>query len=62
LVDGDQAFLLSPTAGIARISLNDGAEQSFAKLGQPAVKGPVAFGPRLIVAAPDGTLLVVNRP
>jgi outer membrane protein assembly factor BamB len=62
LTDGENAFLLFPAAGLARIALADGAEGAFAELGQPAVAGPVAFGPRLVVSAPDGTLLIVNRP
>jgi hypothetical protein len=61
LVDGESAFVLFPE-GVARISTGDGAEQAFAELGQSAIEGPVAFGPRLVVAAADGTLLVVNRP
>jgi hypothetical protein len=62
LVDGDHAFLLCPNGGVARIALADGAEAAYSELGQPAVAGPVAFGPRLVVAAPDGTLIIVNRP
>ncbi|MBA3480223.1 MAG: PQQ-binding-like beta-propeller repeat protein, partial [Pirellulales bacterium] len=62
LVDGENAFLLFPTGGIARIALANGAEAAYTELGQPAIAGPVAFGPRLVVAAPDGTLLIVNRP
>jgi hypothetical protein len=62
LVDGDAALVLYPDGGIARISLADGSEQAFAELGQSAVAGPVAFGPRLVVSGADGTLLVVNRP
>jgi hypothetical protein len=62
LIDDQDAFLLFPTGGLARISLADGAESAYAELGQPAIAGPVALGPRLVVSAPDGTLLIVNRP
>jgi hypothetical protein len=62
LVDGDNAFLLFPNSGLARISLRDGAEAAFVDLGQPAVEGPVAFGPRIVASAPDGALVIVNRP
>jgi outer membrane protein assembly factor BamB len=62
LVDGQNAFVLYPTDGIARVSLAEGAEAAFAALGQPAVAGPAAFGPRLVVSSPDGTLLIVKRP
>jgi hypothetical protein len=62
LVDGSSIYLLYPSAGLARVSLVDGAEAAFAELGQPAIAGPTPFGQRLLVAAFDGTLLVVNRP
>jgi outer membrane protein assembly factor BamB len=62
LVDGAAVLLLVPSAGVARVSLADGAEQGWAELGQPALAGPVAFGPRLVASAADGTILVVNRP
>jgi PQQ-like domain len=62
LFDGGEALLLYPDGGVARISLADGSEQAFAELGQSAVAGPIPFGPRLIVSAADGTLLVLNRP
>jgi hypothetical protein len=62
LIVDSHAFALHPSGGLSRINLADGAEQSFTDLGQPAVAGPVAYGERLIVSAPDGTLLVVNRP
>ena len=62
LIDGENVFLLFPAGGLARIALGDGAEGAYAELSQPAIAGPVAFGPRLVVSAPDGTLLIVNRP
>ncbi|HEX6962179.1 MAG TPA: PQQ-binding-like beta-propeller repeat protein [Lacipirellula sp.] len=62
LVDGGTALVLSRDGGIARINLADGSEQAFAELGQSAVAGPVAFGPRLVVSGADGTILVINRP
>jgi outer membrane protein assembly factor BamB len=62
LVDGQSAFLLYPEGAIVRVNLADGTEAGLAELDQPAVAGPVVFGPRLVVSAHDGTLLVVNRP
>jgi hypothetical protein len=62
LADGKDAYLLYPTAGLARVSLGDGVETAFVELGQPVVAGPVSFGPRLVLSAADGTLLIVNRP
>jgi outer membrane protein assembly factor BamB len=61
LVADGQAFLLYPL-GIAKISLNDGAERGFVEIGQTLSAGPVSFAGRLVVAASDGTLLVVNQP
>jgi outer membrane protein assembly factor BamB len=62
LVDGPSAIVLHGEGGVSRINLADGTEAGYAELGQPAVAGPVALGERLVVAAPDGALLVVNRP
>jgi hypothetical protein len=62
LVDGPSIFVLSRNGGIARINLADGAEAAYSDFAEPAVAGPVAFGPRLVISAHDGTLLVVNRP
>jgi outer membrane protein assembly factor BamB len=61
LVADGQAFLLYPL-GIAKVSLNDGAEGGFVEIGQTLSAGPVSFAGRLVVAAADGTLLVVNLP
>ncbi len=54
--------LLWQAGGISRIELSDGAESTFQPLPQPVVAGPVPFGKRLVVAAYDGTLLIVNHP
>jgi hypothetical protein len=61
LADGATALVLFG-AGVARVNLADGAEAGYAELGQPAIAGPIALGERIVVAAPDGALLVVNRP
>ena len=62
LVASGEAVLLHSVGSIERVALADGAEAAHAEFGQPAVAGPVAFGPRLVVAAADGTLLVLDRP
>ncbi|MCC6493953.1 MAG: PQQ-like beta-propeller repeat protein [Pirellulales bacterium] len=62
LTEDDSALVLYGSGGLARIRLADGAEAAFVVLDQPAIRGPVPFGPRLILTAPDGALLVVNRP
>ena len=62
LVEASHASILYPERGIARIGLANGVEQAFAEISQSAVEGPVAFGPRLLVSAADGAVLVVNKP
>ncbi len=61
LVSERDAVVLHIAGGLAHVNLTDGSETSYTDIGQPAVAGPVALGERLLVAAPDGTLLVVNR-
>jgi outer membrane protein assembly factor BamB len=62
LLDGGNVLLLHANGGLSQVTLSDGAEAGYAAVGQPAVAGPVPLGGRVIVAAPDGALLVVNRP
>ncbi len=62
LADGDAALVLWQQGGLSRIALQDGSESAHVQFEQPTVAGPLAFGGRLILAASDGTLLVVNRP
>jgi outer membrane protein assembly factor BamB len=61
LIAEGQAFLLD-AVGISKVSLVDGAEAGFVDVGQTLSAGPVPFAGRLVVAASDGTLLVVNQP
>jgi hypothetical protein len=60
LFAGGAALLLHVEGGLERVNLADGAEASYLDLGQPAGAGPVAFGERWMVAAADGTLLVIT--
>lgn len=60
LADG-HAFLLHPV-GISKVNLADGSDAGFVDVGQNLAAGPVAFAGRLVAAAADGTLLVVNQP
>jgi hypothetical protein len=62
LVKDGVALVLHAAGGLANINLSDGAETGYVDLGQSAVAGPVPLGERVVVAAPDGALLVVNRP
>lgn len=62
LAGGATALVLHNSGRLATINLSDGAETSFVDVGQPAIAGPVPLGERVILVAPDGTMLVVNRP
>jgi outer membrane protein assembly factor BamB len=62
LIDGDSVLALHSAGGVSRINLADGAETGYSDIGQSAIAGPIALGERLVVAASDGALLVVNRP
>jgi outer membrane protein assembly factor BamB len=62
LVKDGAALVLHAAGGLSNIALSDGSETGFADLGQSVVAGPVPLGERVVVAAPDGALLVVNRP
>ena len=61
-VDGENAFVAWQLHGVSRIDLRDGSLPATTPLEQAVTAGPVAFAARLIVAAGDGTLLVINRP
>jgi outer membrane protein assembly factor BamB len=56
------ALVLHNSGRLSNVNLSDGAETSFVDVGQPAIAGPVPLGERVIVATPDGSMLVVNRP
>lgn len=60
LADG-QVYLLH-AIGVSKVALTDGAEAGFVEIGQTLSAGPVAFAGRLVVAASDGTLVVVDLP
>ena len=62
LLNGGDAWLLMPEGALVRVSLADGSEAGRIELGEPAVAGPTLLGNRLVVAAPDGSLLIVDQP
>lgn len=62
LVAEGAAWLTYRNGVVSRIELSNGAEAAFADAKQPLASGPVAFGPRLVVAGADGAILVINRP
>lgn len=61
LIADGQVYLLH-ALGVSKVALADGAEGGFVEIGQTLSAGPVAFAGRLVVAASDGTLLVVDLP
>ncbi len=62
LIDGDAAFVAWQLHGISRVNLADGTFSATTPLEQAIVAGPIPYATRLILAAADGTLLVINRP
>ncbi len=48
--------------GVSLLDAANGQERAHVPLGQAVVAGPVPFGRRLVLAASDGTLLIVNQP
>ncbi len=59
---GEEVLVLWSRGSLSLLKLSDGQQSAKWDLAQPAVAGPVAFGRRFVLAAHDGTLLVVNRP
>jgi PQQ-like domain len=58
-----EAIVLAYRKGvIERRSISDGKPQATINLEQPVATGPVLFLNRIVVAASDGTLLVVDQP
>ena len=47
---------------VSRIDLADGSQGEVIALSQPAATGPVTFRNHLLLAAPDGTLLILKQP
>jgi outer membrane protein assembly factor BamB len=62
LVDGENVYVAWQLDGVSRLNLADGAVTATTPLDQAVLAGPVAFATRLVLAAADGTLLVINRP
>jgi outer membrane protein assembly factor BamB/tetratricopeptide (TPR) repeat protein len=62
LIDGEHMFVAWQLDGVSRISLADGTIAGTAAVDQAVLAGPVPFASRLILAAADGTILVINRP
>jgi hypothetical protein len=62
LVAGDSVYLAFRKGIVERRALADGTPTGTLNVEHPLATGPVAFQQRLIVAAADGTLLVVDQP
>ena len=61
-VDGDSLFIAWQLQGVSRVSLRDGSMIATTAVAEPLVSGPVPFAGRFVLAASDGTLLVIDRP
>ena len=62
LISPDGVLLAYRKGVIEKRSLADGKPLATINMEQPLASGPVAFLQKLVVAAGDGTLLVVDRP
>jgi hypothetical protein len=62
LIDGENIFVAWQMDGVSRINLANGTIAGTTALDQAVLAGPVPFASRLILAAADGTILVINRP
>jgi hypothetical protein len=62
LVSPDGVLLAYRKGVLEKRSLADGKPLTTINMEQPLASGPVAFLQKLVVAAGDGTLLVVDRP
>ena len=62
LANAQGVYVTWQQGGLSRINPLDGSQSELMQLPQPAVTGPVAFGNRLLLASPDGALLILNQP
>lgn len=62
LVLDDGVVVASPEGVLRTLALTDGSVRSSLDVGQPIGTGTSAYGTRLLVAAADGTVLVINQP
>jgi outer membrane protein assembly factor BamB len=62
LVVGEQVYVASQDGTVLKLSLADGSEQGRIDAGEPIAAGPVLLNNRLVVAAEDSTLLVLETP
>ncbi|TWT98064.1 outer membrane biogenesis protein BamB [Botrimarina colliarenosi] len=62
LIDGDSVVVATRDGVLTRYGLASGDATARLDLGEPIGSGPTVYGPRWLVAAADGTVLVINRP
>lgn len=62
LVDGSSVLLVTEAGELIRLDLGSGEAGGRLDLGQRAGSGATSYGPRLLVAAADGSVLVINKP
>ncbi|QDV74569.1 PQQ-binding-like beta-propeller repeat protein [Botrimarina mediterranea] len=62
LVDGDGVAVAFADGRLVRFASASGDASATLELGQPLGSGPTAYGPRWLVSAADGAVLVVTHP
>jgi outer membrane protein assembly factor BamB len=62
LLVGEDYLFASKHGAVWRVKADSGQTSSAIEVGQPLAAGPALFGPRLVLSAADGTLLVVEPP
>jgi hypothetical protein len=62
LTQADSILVSYKKGVVERRSLADGKPVAAKDITQPLASGPVAFLQKLVVAANDGTLLVIDQP
>jgi outer membrane protein assembly factor BamB len=62
LVDDDGAVIALADGVLVRFAIGSGEASATLNLGQAIGSGPTAYGPRWLVAAADGSVLVITHP
>lgn len=62
LADGDSVVVAMSSGSLVRYATDSGDASATLDLGQPLGSGPTAYGPRWLVSAADGAVLVVTHP
>ncbi|QDU88722.1 outer membrane biogenesis protein BamB [Pirellulimonas nuda] len=61
-VEGDSLLATTKDGRLIKVNLNSGELASQVFVGQPIASGPTMMGPRVLIAAADGAVLVISPP